>query len=62
MSRALSASMTLRRIVDILPDREAATATAWLADHPSINIIARDRGFGQAAAKGRPDAVQVADR
>ena len=53
-----------RRIIDILPDREAATATAWLADHPSINIIARDRGAGykQAAAEGRPDAVQVADR
>jgi transposase len=53
-----------RRIIDILPDREAATATAWLADRPSINIIARDRGAGyrQAAAEGRPGAVQVADR
>ena len=53
-----------RRIIDILPDREAATATAWLADHPSITVIARDRGAGykQAAAEGRPDAVQVADR
>src|SRR5450631_574885 len=26
-----------RRIIDILPDREAATVTAWLAEHPSIN-------------------------
>jgi transposase len=53
-----------RCIIDILPDREAATATAWLADHPSINIIARDRGAGyrQAATAGRADAVQVADR
>ena len=53
-----------RRIIDILPDREAATATAWLADHPSITVIARDRGAGykQAATEGRPDAVQVADR
>jgi transposase len=53
-----------RRVVDILPDREAATATAWLADRPSITIIARDRdaGYRQAAAEGRPDAVQVADR
>ena len=52
-----------RRIIDILPDREAATATAWLAGHPSITVIARDRGAGyrQAAAEGRPDAVQVAD-
>src|SRR6201996_9619804 len=53
-----------RRILDILPGRGAATAPAWLADRPSITIIARDRGAGyrQAAAEGRPDAVQVADR
>ena len=38
--------------------------TAWLAEHPSIAVIARDRGAGykQAAAEGLPDAVQVADR
>jgi transposase len=53
-----------RCIIDILPDREAATTTAWLAGRPSITIIARDRGAGykQAATEGRPDAVQVADR
>jgi transposase len=53
-----------RRIIDILPDREPATVTAWLAEHPSIAVIARDRGAGykQAAAEGLPDAVQVADR
>jgi transposase len=53
-----------RRIVDILPDREAATVATWLAQHPSITIIARDRGAGfiQAATQGRPEAVQVADR
>jgi transposase len=38
--------------------------TAWLARHPSITVIARDRGAGyrQAATEGRPEAVQVADR
>jgi transposase len=53
-----------RCIIDILPDRDAATAAAWLAKRPSIRVIARDRGAGfkQAAAEGRPDAVQVADR
>jgi transposase len=53
-----------RSIIDILPDREAATAAAWLAKHPSITVIARDRGDGyrQAATEGCPDAVQVADR
>ena len=53
-----------RRIVDILPDREVPTVEAWLAARPSISVIARDRGggYGQAAARGRPNALQVADR
>jgi transposase len=53
-----------RRIIDILPDREAATVTTWLARHPSITVVARDRGAGyrQAATDGRPEAIQVADR
>ena len=53
-----------RRIVTLLPDREPATAQAWLAAHPTIAIVARDRGggYGEAAAKALPHAVQVADR
>jgi transposase len=53
-----------RRIVTLLPDREPATAQAWFAAHPTIVIIARDRGggYGEAAAKALPHAVQVADR
>lgn len=53
-----------RRIVTLLPDREPATAEAWLAGHPTIAIVARDRGggYGEAAAKALPHAVQVADR
>jgi transposase len=51
-------------VVTLLPDREPATAQAWLAAHPTIAIVARDRGggFGEAAAKALPHAVQVADR
>jgi transposase len=53
-----------RRIVTLLPDREVATVRAWLADHPGIKIVSRDRGggYGEAAARALPDAVQVADR
>jgi transposase len=53
-----------RRIVALLPDRESATAAAWLADHPEIEILSRDRGggYGEAATKALPKAVQVADR
>ena len=53
-----------RRIVTLLPDREPATAQAWLAAHPTIAIVARDRGggYGEAAAKALPHAIQVADR
>ncbi|PIT03894.1 hypothetical protein TSA1_26305 [Bradyrhizobium nitroreducens] len=53
-----------RRVVTLLPDREPATARAWLAAHPTIAIVARDRGggYGEAAAKALPHAVQVADR
>jgi transposase len=53
-----------RRVVTLLPDREPATAQAWLAAHPTIAIVARDRGggYGEAAAKALPHAVQVADR
>jgi transposase len=53
-----------RRIVALLPDREIATVQAWLADHRGIRTIARDRGggYGEAASKALPNAIQVADR
>ncbi|MFD2051936.1 ISL3 family transposase [Mesorhizobium calcicola] len=53
-----------RRIVTLLPDREVATVEAWLADHPEIETVSRDRGggYGEATAKALPNAVQVADR
>jgi transposase len=53
-----------RRIVDVLPDREAATVEAWLSARPDIRIVSRDRGggYGQAVARALPTAKQVADR
>lgn len=53
-----------RQVIDLLPDREAATVEAWLADHPGVEIVSRDRGggYGQSVGRALPQAVQVADR
>ena len=53
-----------RRVVALLPDREIATVKAWLADHPEIEVVSRDRGggYGEATRKALPHATQVADR
>ena len=53
-----------RRIMALLPDRQGDTAAAWLRDHPGIDFVARDRGasYGEAASKGAPQAIQIADR
>jgi transposase len=53
-----------RKTIALLPDREPASAEAWLASQPQIRIVARDRGGGYAVAAQRalPHAVQVADR
>ena len=53
-----------RKTIALLPDREPATAEAWLTGQPQISVVARDRGGGYALAtqKALPNAVQVADR
>ena len=50
--------------IALLPDREPATAQAWLALQSQICVVARDRGGGYAVAAQRalPHAIQVADR
>src|SRR5215213_10071816 len=51
-------------VIELFEDREATSVSAWLKRHPEIRIVARDRGgaYAEAAAKGAPQAVQVADR
>jgi len=52
------------RPLDLLPDASAETWAAWLAAHPSVTVVSRDRGqsYAEGTTHGAPGAVQVADR
>jgi transposase len=38
------------RPIDVLPDRRAETAAAWMRDNPEIQVVSRDRGTEYASA------------
>jgi transposase len=51
-------------VLDVLPDRSAESTASWLACRPTVEIVSRDRCglYAQGAARGAPQARQVADR
>ena len=50
--------------IDLLPDRTVETVSAWLKQHPSLDIISRDGSseYASAMKKGAPQAREVSDR
>lgn len=52
------------RWIEVLPDRRAATLTAWLRAQHGITVVCRDgsASYAEAISQGAPEAVQVSDR
>jgi transposase len=50
--------------LDLLADRTTDAVSPWLASHPEIQVVSRDRanGFAEAVSQVLPHATQVADR
>jgi transposase len=57
-------NLETHKIVDLLSDREAESVRQWLAAHPHVEVVSRDRGktYIDGATSGTPQATQVADR
>ena len=51
-------------VIDLLPDREAATLTNWLKRHTSVETVSRDRSstYASGITQASDKIVQIADR
>jgi transposase len=63
---AIRVDLDQHRVLDRLPDRDAATFASWLEQHhgQDVQVLTRDRGGACAdgARPAAPHAVHVADR
>lgn len=52
------------RIIDMIPSRETADVSRWLATFPNIQAVSRDGAstYSSAVTNSHPEAVQVSDR
>ena len=56
-------NLETHHVIDLLPDRIVETVSAWLATHPEIELVSRDRAsdYAAAATPGAPQSTQVCD-
>ncbi len=56
--RTILVDLESHKPIDLLPDRTAQTAEAWLRMHPEVTLVSRDRAgdYAAAARKGAPQA------
>ena len=50
------------RPIDVLPDRQAETAVAWMRDNPEIAVVSRDRASAYASVQMEGESCRFRKR